>query len=342
MLKSALPMNETTLLVVVNKAAARARAAWPRVRGALEDACVRFEACEPSTPRETEEAARAALSEGFRTIAVVGGDGTLSAAANGYFTSVEALGVDESPRAINPTAALAIIPAGTGDDFARGLSGGRREPLDSWLARLVKHCRAETDATDAQDQSESSHRVDVLLGSVEGVARRFLCINAVTIGIGAEVASRVAAQGEAVRRLSGEARFALAAVSSLAAWRNRRVRVRLDEAEWEECETNLLAVTNGAYAGGGMNFSPKASLTDGLLDVLTIRGLSRLGLIRELARVHRGGHLANPKIKLSLGTRVRVETVDASDALGIEADGDPRGRTPAEFRVIPSALRVVV
>jgi diacylglycerol kinase family enzyme len=331
-------MKGTQLFVVVNNSAARARAAWPRVRDVLAGAGLKFEAQEPSTPRETEGATRTAVTEGFRTVAVVGGDGTLSAAASGYFTSGESLGEGDAPRAINSSASLAVLPAGTGDDFARGVSGGRREPLEAWLARLVRHCRA-----DAEDErgSESARGVDVLLGSVDGGARRFVCINAATLGIGAEVASRVAAQGDAVRRLPGEARFALAAVRSLAAWRNRRVRVRLDEAEWVTCATNLLAVVNGAYAGGGMNFSPRASLTDGLLDVLTVRGLARAELVRELARVHRGGHLANPKITLALGTRVRVETVDDGEALGVEADGDVRGRTPAEFRVIPSALRVV-
>jgi YegS/Rv2252/BmrU family lipid kinase len=324
-------MNGTQLFVVVNNAAARARAAWPRVREALSGAGVRFDASEPSTPRETEGATRAALTEGFRVVAVVGGDGTLSAAASGYFTPCESLIEGESPRAINSSASLAVLPAGTGDDFARGLSGGRREPMDAWLARLINHCR-----------SESARGIDALLGSVDGGARRFVCINAATLGIGAEVASRVAAQGDVVRRLPGEARFALAAVRSLAAWRNRRVRVRVDESEWSECATNLLAVVNGAYAGGGMNFSPRASLTDGMLDVLTVCRLSRASLIRELARVHSGGHLANPKIKLLLGARVRVETLDPSEALGVEADGDVRGHTPAEFRVMPSALRVVV
>ena len=324
-------MKGTQLFVVVNSRAARARAAWPRLRDALKDSGVLFEAGEPSTPRETEDAARAALTRGFRTIAVVGGDGTLSAAASGYFEPCDSLDEGESPHAVNPSAALAILPAGTGDDFARGLSGGRREPVEAWLARLVRHC----------NQTEPVRGVDVLLGSVDGGARRFVCVNAVTIGIGAEVAARVAAQGDSIRRLPGEARFALAAVRSLFEWRNRRVRVRVDEEEWFECATNLLAVVNGAYAGGGMNFSPRASLTDGLLDVLTVNGLSRATLVRELARVHSGGHLSNPKIKLTHGTRVRVETVDASERLGVEADGDVRGHTPADFRVIPTALRVV-
>ncbi|MDQ3745479.1 MAG: hypothetical protein M3444_13960, partial [Acidobacteriota bacterium] len=110
---------------------------------------------------------------------------------------------------------------------------------------------------------------------------------------------------------------------------------------WAVCGTNLLAVVNGIYAGGGMNFSPEASLTDGLLDVLAVCGISRAGLVRELTRVRRGGHLANPKIKLTRGTRVRVETHDPADSLPVEADGDVRGRTPAEFRVMPGALRVV-
>jgi diacylglycerol kinase family enzyme len=183
--------------------------------------------------------------------------------------------------------------------------------------------------------------VDVLQGSVDGGARRFVCLNAATLGVGAEVAGRVATQGAAVRRLPGEARFALAAVPRLVAWRNRPVRVQVDGRVWEECGTNLLAVVNGTYAGGGMNFSPGASLDDGLLDVLVVCDISRPALLRELARVRHGGHVANPKVKLTRGRHVRVETLDPADSLGLEADGDPRGRTPADLRVLPAALRVV-
>ncbi|HEX8354214.1 MAG TPA: diacylglycerol kinase family protein, partial [Pyrinomonadaceae bacterium] len=307
---------------------------------------------------ETEGQTRDALGAGFTTVAAVGGDGTLSAAAAGYFEPLGGPNGDDVPRAVNPSAALAVLPAGTGDDFARGLAGGRRDPLEAWLARLVTHCRHDPPSDSLSDESAAAfsqtdesaaltrrtataRRVDVLLGSVDGGERRFFCLNAATLGIGAEVAGRVAAQGGAVRRLPGEARFALAAVPLLAAWRNRRVRVRVDGRVWEECGTNLLAVANGAYAGGGMNFSPEARLDDGLLDVLVVCDISRPALVRELSRVRVGGHLNNPKIKLTRGRHVRVETADDADPLGVEADGDPRGRTPADFRVLPSALRVV-
>jgi diacylglycerol kinase family enzyme len=365
-------MSKTAnVFVIVNHVAARARDAWPRVRDALTRAGVEFDAHESARPGETEERTRAALARGFETIAVVGGDGTLSAAANGYFEPLARLSTNETPRAVNPMAALAILPAGTGDDFARGLAGGHRRPLEAWLARLIEHCRkadgsaaelvdegnaevdvrvAEVDESDAgshqtsaeRSRSKTTQRVDVVLSSVDGGARRFVCINAATLGLGAEVAGRVAAQGKFVRRLSGETRFAWAALRSLAAWRTARARVSVDGATLVEGELNLVVVANGPTAGGGMNFAPEASVRDGMLDVLTVCGISRAGLLRELARVRVGGHLNNPKVKLTRGTHVRVETINETDALAIEADGDVRGHTPAEFRVMAGALRVVV
>jgi diacylglycerol kinase (ATP) len=91
-----------------------------------------------------------------------------------------------------------------------------------------------------------------------------------------------------------------------------------------------------------MNFSPSARIDDGLLDVLSVCGIARLELVRELARVHRGGHLANPKVTLARGTRVRIEAMEEDGALALEADGDVRGNTPVELRVLPAALRVVM
>ena len=332
--------KKARVFAIVNHAAARARGAWPRVRDALTRADVEFDAHESLKPGETEEKTRAALVEGYGTIAVVGGDGTLSAAAAGYFEPLARLSMEETPRAVSPDAALAIVPAGTGDDFARGLAGGRRLPLEAWAERLIRHCQ-NMKATTRTAAETTTRTVDVVHGSADGGARRFVCVNAATLGVGAEVARRVASQGSAVRRLSGEARFAWAAVQSLAAWRVRRACVHVDGAAWVEGELNLVVVANGPTAGGGMNFAPAASAADGLLDVLTVCGISRAGLLRELARVRTGRHLNNTKVKLTRATRVRVETADASAALAIEADGDVRGHTPAEFRLMAGALRVV-
>jgi diacylglycerol kinase (ATP) len=326
--------TQPELFVIVNYNAARARGAWAQVRPALDAASVRFAAHEAKQAGDAQARTRAAINEGYRTIAVIGGDGTLSEVAAGFFTSHQELA--RPPVAINPNAALAVLPGGTGNDFARSLEGGHAT-LAHWLARLVAHCQRRAGAAD------TTRSVDLLHGTATTATgpHAFLCLNAVTLGIGAEVAGRVAAQGAQVRRLSGETRFALAAVAALARWRLRRVRVQVDEGAAEECLTNLVAVANSPFAGGGMMFAPAARVDDGLLDVVTACGIGRAEVIRELTRIHRGGHLANPRVRVTRGTRVRIDNATPADVLGIEADGDVRGHTPVECRVLPQVLQVV-
>jgi diacylglycerol kinase (ATP) len=322
--------------VVINYKAARARAAWAQIERALKAGGVRFDAHEALLAGDAQSAAREALRAGYRTIAVVGGDGTLGEVVTGFFereTNAVATTQPAPPVRIDAAAALAILPAGTGNDFARGLEGGRAS-LERWLERLLRHSRRDR-------ETKLTRAVDVLHGTIGDGARTFFCLNAATLGIGAEVAGRVAAQGSSVRRLPGEARFALAAIKSLAHWRARRVRVQLDDEEAFECATNLVAVANSPFAGGGMMFSPAARVDDGLLDVVTACQLTRASLIREMTRIHSGGHVRNPRVSIRRGQRVRIEHLNAADALAVEADGDVRGHTPLEFRVLPATLNVV-
>jgi diacylglycerol kinase (ATP) len=259
---------------------------------------------------------------------VVGGDGTLSEVAEGFFQLSSDL--QNLPVAINPSATLAILPAGTGDDFARGLRRGRA-PLQSWIDRLIAYIRGEGSVTPKQ--------VDVLYGLCDGFQKPFICLNASTMGIGGETASRVAAQGKFMRSFSGEFRFVFAAVGALAAWRERRVRVSVDGAVVVDGPMNLVGVANGLYAGGGMMLSTQACLDDGKLDVITASGLNRRNVVTELSRIHTGGHLQNPKVTLTQGSEVRIETLLLQDAMLLEADGNVRGVTPVQFRVLPGALK---
>jgi diacylglycerol kinase (ATP) len=329
--------------IIISNAAARARQAWPSVRDQLVAQGIVFDFHETTGPGDATTKAQAALESGVTTIAVVGGDGTLSEAAQGFFQFAD--GLEDLPSPINPAAALAILPAGTGDDFARGLMG-RRETLHRWIDVLVSHCR--------NDSGETTRQTDAIYGIChasraarlgspvcDNYQTPFICLNASTMGIGGETAARVAAQGNFMRSFSGEARFAAAALGSLLAWRERRVRITVDE-EMYEGEMNLAAVANGLYAGGGMMLSPQARIDDGKLDVVSASGLTRANVMRELARIHKGGHIANPKVRITQGTRARVETFKPEDAMPIEADGNVRGATPVAFRIMSGALRFVV
>lgn len=317
-------------LIIVNNSAAKARRAWPVILRELKASGVDFDLHQTVQPGDATTATRAALRNGVTAIAVVGGDGTLSEAAEGFFEFSEQL--TDPPSPINSSASLAILPAGTGDDFARGLMGGERAPLERWIDIFTKHSRGQQETT----------RVDVLYGRCDGYTTPFVCLNASTMGIGGETAARVSAQGTFLRRFSGEARFAAAALGALAGWRERRVRVSIDDREIIEGTMNLAAVANALYAGGGMMLSPQAKIDDGKLDVVTACGLTRASVVRELARIHKGGHVGNPKVRIVQGTKARVETFAPEDAMPIEVDGNVRGFTPVEFRVMPAALRFSV
>jgi diacylglycerol kinase family enzyme len=331
------------LLIIINSAAAKAQRAWPLVKQRFASSGIEFDVHETTHAGDATAKTRATLKSGVTTITVVGGDGTLSEAAQGFFQFADRL--EDLPALINPAASLAILPAGTGDDFARGLMG-RRETLDYWIDVLVAHCRKE-------EGVETTRSTDVLYGIChpsraarlatpvcDNDQTQFICLNASTMGIGGETAARVVAQGKFMRSFSGEARFAAAALASLFAWRERRVRITVDE-EIYESEMNLAAVANGLYAGGGMMLSPQARIDDGKLDVVSASGLSRAQAMRELARIHKGGHIANPKVRITQGMQARIETFSANDAMLIEADGNVRGVTPVEFQIMPGSLRFV-
>jgi YegS/Rv2252/BmrU family lipid kinase len=312
------------MLIIVNPAAAHAHSSSPAIQKQLDSAGIRYEVYRTTSPGDATEKTRAALESGVESIVVVGGDGTLGEAAEGFFRINHDL--NHPPAPINPSATLAILPAGTGNDFARGLRR-KRLPLHEWIETVI---------------SGHTQTVDVLYGRCNGYEKPFICLNASTMGIGGETAGRVAAQGKFMRNFSGEFRFVFAAVGALAAWRERRVRVTVDGRVVVDGPMNLAGVANGLYAGGGMMLSPEARLDDGKLDVITASGLTRKNVVTELSRIHTGGHVKNPKVTITQGTIVTIETLLAQDAMPLEADGNVRGVTPVRFQVLPAALRFVV
>jgi YegS/Rv2252/BmrU family lipid kinase len=317
-------------LIIINQSAARARRSWPTIKSQLDAAGIEYQAYETKAPGDATIKTRAALQSGVESVVCVGGDGTLSEVVEGFFELHDDL--DVLPSAINPSATLSLLPAGTGDDFARGLYG-RRSPLEESLATFLAYERGDSIST--------ARSVDVLYGRCDGYEKPFICLNASTMGIGGETAGRVAAQGKFMRNFSGEFRFVFAAVGALARWRERRVIVTVDGRTIADGPMNLVAVANALYAGGGMMLSPDASIDDGKLDVITASGLSRANVVTELSRVHTGGHVNNPKVTITQGEIVRIETLMLQDAMPLEADGNVRGVTPVQFQVLPGALKFV-
>src|SRR5262245_37154052 len=139
------------MLIIINPAAAKARRAWPTIKNQLHTAGIDYQFHETTAAGDATLRTRAALESGTEFVAVVGGDGTLSEVAEGFFQFN--CNPDIPPAPINSSATLAILPAGTGDDFARGLRRGRA-PLQEWLETLISHSHGTSNA----------QHVDVLYG----------------------------------------------------------------------------------------------------------------------------------------------------------------------------------
>jgi diacylglycerol kinase (ATP) len=78
---------------------------------------------------------------------------------------------------------------------------------------------------------------------------------------------------------------------------------------------------------------------DGLFDVVVVGDISRLAALRAVPRLYRGEHLTTPLVEGLRARRVRIATEPGEDPPLLEADGERAGRAPAEFTVLPSALR---
>ena len=100
-----------------------------------------------------------------------------------------------------------------------------------------------------------------------------------------------------------------------------------------------LAIGNSGRYGAGMRVNPDALLDDGILDITTVEGLSRLRYPLLLPRYFKGTHIDGDHIRAARGTRIEV-TAPAGQP--VYADGDVVGETPMSVTVQREALRVLV
>ena len=104
----------------------------------------------------------------------------------------------------------------------------------------------------------------------------------------------------------------------------------------------MVSVANGPYVGAAYAIARDARIDDGLLDVVIFRDTSIPRVLLHLALIAGGRPLPLPAHARTL----RVRSVRISKRRGrplpVHADGDPIGVTPAEFKVVPAALRVIV
>jgi diacylglycerol kinase (ATP) len=284
--------------VIVNPEAGRGRG-----RRMIPEITARFAEAGITDIRTTSAAgeeraiARDAIASGATTLAVVGGDGTTSHVANAILES----GSDVR---------LAILPAGTGNDFAKVL-GTNTTDIAS-VAMLCAH--------------PGGVHVDV--GKVED--RYFL--NCCGFGFDVAVLEGIAR----TQWLRGNAVYLYSALRQVLSYKGTRASVAGDSNDLYM----LVVVANSEYFGGMFRIAPGARVTDGELDAISVRNLSKTRRLKIFRAAVNGDHAGFPECSMD---RAASFALSFPEAPSYETDGELHRARTTDLTVTccPSALRVV-
>ncbi len=209
---------------------------------------------------------------------------------------------------------LAILPMGTANVVAREL-GIPRDPR-AVAEMIVEHRVREMD-----------------VGVTEG--KRFLL--GAGAGIDAAVAQRVS---ERRGRSSSYLKWVGPIVSTAFTYAYPEIRVVVDGKEVSGTAQYAI-VGNCRYSAGVFVATPKAKIDDGLLDVCLMHNLNPLRLAGLALQLRHARFLERDDVVYVQGKHVEL-TPASDDPVPLQIDGDPAGYIPAQFRVAPKALRMVV
>jgi YegS/Rv2252/BmrU family lipid kinase len=242
------------------------------------------------------ELATAAVINGARLVIAWGGDGTVNEVASAI---------------VSGPAALALVPAGSGNGLGRELGVSRRPE------------QAIRDALRAVPR-----RVDA--GELGG--RIFVSIAGV--GFDAHVAACFDRERSGRRGLATYVR-----VTARELWGYHPAVYRIDESA-NGRRALLITFANSAQFGNGARIAPAARMDDGLLDLVVFEEVSRLATIVGLPRLFTG---SVGRLRGVSNQQVERATIEAEGPMAFHVDGEPvQGGTRLDARVLPGALRIAV
>ena len=295
------------------------------------------------------------LNKGFKKIVAIGGDGTINEVANGFFIQLEKqrrrsignnnaydlsnnksqdkLQFPKSPvlKPISPEATMGLLPSGTRNVLAKSLDFP--EDIVQCCSNLVVGTSKKIDIISATVSAPISS-VDPSKGS-KLITRVFL--NAAELGVAAEIIDRSKKVRNTVKsRL-------LSTVTSLAVtvpyYESNLCEVSIDDGK-ENILTKMTmcVIANGRYLGGGLMAAPKASVSDGLLDIVILKDSGGIKMLDYFVDIKDGDYANKPDILYRQARKVSIKSKERDVTLAI--DGEPIGVLPATFEVQKSALTI--
>ena len=228
-----------------------------------------------------------------------GGDGTLNECCNG------AAGLSH--------VAVTHYPCGTGNDFIKQF--GADKALFSRIDRLLDGEVRPLDLISCNGRYS---------------------VNICSVGVDARIGTQVH-QYSALPLVGGATGYLVSVGVNLIRGINQRLTVTTEEEVPDTGEFALVCVCNGTWYGGSFNPVPEARPDDGMLDVLLVRGVSRLTFLRLVGEYAKGNYARYPRYIRHV--RTRSITISGDEPFIINLDGEALESDRAEMTVCPGALR---
>jgi diacylglycerol kinase (ATP) len=293
-----------SIALVVNPSAAKGRAqtSLPQVVGRLRDAGHAVDIMLSRSPAEAADLVTSAAGSGADVLAVMGGDGMAHLGLN-------AVAAHATAHPGGPALALGLVPAGTGNDFARSL-GLDPDDVDQATAALATGATRPVDLLRVDDR---------WVGTV--LATGFDAL--------------VNARANRMRRPRGSTRYTIAVLAELRTFRPLPYALVVDGVA-RDLDAMFVAVGNTQSFGGGLRICPAADPYDGWLDVTIIHPVSRAKLLQLLPQMKTGRFASDPCVE-----QLRARSVTLARGAGIAyGDGEELGTTPVTATSVPGAIRI--
>lgn len=266
----------------------------------IQDACagLDYQIRISQQPGDCTRLARQAAESGQEVrIYACGGDGTLNETVAGV--------------AGYANAAVTHFPGGSGNDFIKIFS----DPAAfSDLSRLL---------------TPQESLFDLIECNSEPV------LNICSMGLDARIGTQMAAY-KRLPLISGSGAYLLSALVNTIRGVHEFYRVEVDGQVIEGQQT-MICVCNGRWYGGGFQPVPDADPADGLLDVLLVKGVSRLAVMKLIGPYKAGHYARYPQLIRHIRTdRLRI-TCQRENPVNL--DGELRMAQTVEIRLSPHKLR---
>lgn len=257
-----------------------------------------------------------------------------------YFTKNKYDAMLEARRTCSEDFDLIVVCGGDGtvNEVVKGIATAKRRIPIAILASgtvndFANYLEIPRNTYEFFDLIKRSNIIDVDIGCVN----EDYFVNVAAGGLLTNVAYQ--AQPD-VKAVLGRMAYYLEGLKELANQGLETVRVTIQSEEFTSEEDILLfVISNSSSIGGFTKLAPEADVVDGLLDVVLIKKADIAELANIFVNVLTGEHINHPKV---IYYKTKKVVVKSDKKIVVDIDGEYGGKLPAEFKVIPKGLSILV